>query len=283
MFKKLITSMLNAKNTKAIEAQVKDKLLNRVPFLKGADDSLISDLAAAVDSLNFQEGDTIFNEGEQGDSLFLIVDGSVRVTSKGRLIAELGVGGCFGEGAVIQGEVRGATVLALEPVTLLQLHRESFAGLTEKYRKVRFRLRELHERRRAEDIEQSIERNLLDNAPFLAGAGRDLINELAHYLQRKSYASGEVLMQEGDEGSTLFLIEDGIVSISKSGATVAELGPGACVGEGVLFSRRARSATVTALTETSCFELGRSPFNRIISRYPVFGKRLRAIHAERVE
>ncbi|MGJ8653090.1 MAG: cyclic nucleotide-binding domain-containing protein [Opitutaceae bacterium] len=283
MFKKFVSSVLKAKSAKEIEVQVKDKLLSNVPFLEGADESLISDLAAAVTSFRYKQGETIFNEGDQGDRLFLIVDGSVRVSSKGERIAELGVGGCFGEGALIQKDVRGATVVAIEAVTLLGLHRDSFVGLTEKYNKVRFRLRQLHERRRAEDIEKSIERNMLDSAPFLSGAGNDLINELAPYLERKNYAAGDVLIQEGDEGSSLFLIEDGIVGVSKAGTQVAELGPGACVGEGSLFSREARSATVTALKETSAFELGKGAFDRIIGRYPVFGKHLLAIHTERIK
>ncbi|NQY32532.1 MAG: cyclic nucleotide-binding domain-containing protein [Coraliomargarita sp.] len=281
MLKKFVSSVIQSKKTKGIEDQLKTKLLSKVPFLQGADDELIQDLASALVTSSVAQDETIFNEGDQGDSLFLIVDGSVSVVSKGEEIAKLGVGGCFGEGALIRQEARGATVIAIEAVTLLELKRESFDELTEKYRKVRLRLRQLHERRKAEDIGKSIERNLLSNAPFLSGAGADLINELAVYLERKKYAEGETIIKEGEEGKSMFLVENGTVGVSKSGSQVAELGPGACIGEGALFSRKPRSASVTALSETSCLFLSKGAFDRIIGRYPVFGKKLRAIHTDR--
>ncbi|MGJ8650303.1 MAG: cyclic nucleotide-binding domain-containing protein [Opitutaceae bacterium] len=281
MLKKFVSSVLQAKQTKKVKEQLETVLLSRVPFLKDVDPALIADMVTAIEPVKYSEGDTIFSEGEQGDSFYLIADGSVRVSSEGVFIAELGIGGCFGEGALIENEVRGATVVAAGDVTLFQLKRESFTELTEKYLKVRYRLRELHRQRKTERIENSIEHGLLKNAPFLAGAGGDLVSELAQHLETNNYAKGDVLIQEGDDDASFFLVEVGFVEVSKGGSRITELGPGACFGEGALFSRNPRSATVTALTDTSCFVLGKSGFDRIISRYPVFGKRIEEIHAER--
>ncbi|MEO0510351.1 MAG: cyclic nucleotide-binding domain-containing protein [Verrucomicrobiota bacterium] len=281
MFKKLIGSARDSKRRKAIEEQVETVLLSRVPFLEGADYKLISDLAEAIESVDYGKHEVIFKEGDIGDSFFLVVKGSVRVSSKGEDIADLGVGGCFGEGALLTDEVRGATITATEEATLFQLKRDSFSGLTEKYLKVRFRLKELHSQRRAEGIKNSIERNLLENAPFLAGASSDFINDLAQILIRKTYAKDEVLICEGAEGTTFFLIEEGVVGINKSGNQIAELGPGACFGEGSLLTKKPCSATVTALTETSCFIMESGPFSGILARYPVFGKKLLRVHAGR--
>lgn len=281
MLKKLVSFVLKAKQTKAIEEELNTKLLAKVPFLEGADYGLIQDLAAALDSQRFAEGAMVFAEGDEANSLFLIVEGTVQISSNGEVITELELGGCFGEGALIEKKVRGASALATSPTRLLELKREAFVELTEKYGKVRLRLKQHHERRRAQDIGKSIERNLLNDAPFLSGAGGALINELAQYLERKTYVKGDTLMEEGAEGASMFLIEKGTVYVLKGDKQVAELEPGACVGEGALFSRRPRSATVTAASEVSCFELGKGAFDRIIARYPVFAKRLRAIHEER--
>jgi CRP-like cAMP-binding protein len=285
MLKKPLSSILGSRRTKEIEEQLKAVLMSKVPFLQGADDALISDLAAAIEPVKYSKGETIFREGDPGDSFFLIVDGAVRVSNKGEFIAELGVGGCFGEGALLKDEVRSATVVASEEtkVTLYKLKKELFTELTEKYMKVRYRLRQLDESRRAEDIENSIERNLLQNAPFLMGAGGDLINELAQVLERKKYAKGEVLIREGDAGNCFYLIEEGIVGISKGSSQIAELGPGACIGEGAFCSLEPCSATVTALAETACFVLEKRQFHGILRRYPVIGHRLQAIHAERMK
>lgn len=281
MFKKFVSSVLGSRQTKGIEEQLETVLLERAPFLKGADKTLIAELAAALESIDYQKGVTIFNEGDPGDCLFLIVNGAVRVSSKGELIAELGVGGCFGEGALLKDGIRGATVVASEDLTLFRLKSESFKELSEKYIKVRYRLRSLDEERRAENIENLIERNLLSHAPFLNGAGGDLISELSQHLEHRICEKGEVLIQEGDEGTSFFLIEEGILGVSKAGSQITELGPGACLGEGALFSRMKCSATVTALAQTSCFVLGVPAFNSIIKRYPVFGRRLQKISEER--
>lgn len=281
MFKKFIKSVLKPGQPKRVRAQLETDLLNKVPFLEDADSSLIEDLAAAIDIVVFKKGEMIFKEGEPGNSFFLVADGSVEVSCKDEFIATLGVGGCFGEAALLSDDVRGATVTAAEGVTLYQIKRVSFTKLEEKYLKLRYRLKELQNQRRAEGIEKSIKSNLLENAPFLASADSALIQEIAGYLEPKKYAEGEVLIREGEEGTTFFLIEEGFVDVSKEGSQVADLGPGACIGEGSLITNRACSATVTARTETSCFVLGKPAFRRLISRYPVFGKRMNKIYAER--
>ncbi|WPJ94811.1 cyclic nucleotide-binding domain-containing protein [Coraliomargarita algicola] len=282
MLKKILSAAFESRRKKSIEEQLESMRVLKVPFLEGADDQLISELATALEPVKFPAGKTIFREGEPGDSLFLIVDGTVRVSSEEEeIIAELGVGGCFGEGALLEGQVRAATVVAVEELALLQLKRESYEELATKFRKLRYRLSNLHKTRKAEEIENSIECNLLKNAPFLAGAGGGLINELAHMLERKHFAKGNSLIREGADGKYFFLIEEGMVSVSQGTTQLAELGPGTCIGEGALFSGRACSATVKALTDTSSFVLKKEAFRRIIARYPVFGKRLHEIHEKR--
>lgn len=282
MFKKLVSSVIGSSRPQDVEGQLEKVLLARVPFLKGADRALLSELAAAIEQVKFSEGDTVFREGEPGDSLFLIVEGSVLVTSKEEVIAELGTGGCFGEGALLKEDgIRGATVVAQADLLLYQLKRDSCQDLLDKYLKVRYLLREMHEARRAENIEHSIERHLLESAPFLKDAGSDLINELAELLDSKRYAKGDVLIREGEEGTKFFLVEDGIVGVSKANQKIAELGPGACIGEGALFTRRPCTATVTALVDTTCFSLTKPSFNRIVRRYPVFARRLKEIGSTR--
>ena len=123
MLKKIVSSVLELKRSKEVEEKLESVLLSRVPFLKDADPALIADMVAAIDSVKYREGDTIFIEGDPGDSFFLIVEGSVDVSAQGEFIAALGVGGCFGEGALIESEVRAATVVASEDVALFQLNR----------------------------------------------------------------------------------------------------------------------------------------------------------------
>jgi cyclic nucleotide-binding protein len=69
-------------------------------------------------------------------------------------------------------------------------------------------------------------------------------------LERRSLKEGETLVQQGDEGQELFLLLDGVVVIKVDGEEVAELGPGALLGEMALLEGGKRTATVEARTPT---------------------------------
>ena len=59
---------------------------------------------------------------------------------------------------------------------------------------------------------------------------------------------GSVLTRQGDPGEELFLVLDGVLSVEVDGERVAEVGPGAVVGERALLEGGTRTSTLTALT-----------------------------------
>jgi hypothetical protein len=59
---------------------------------------------------------------------------------------------------------------------------------------------------------------------------------------------GEELVREGEEGGELFLLFDGVLEVERDGAVIAQLGPGAIVGEAALLSGGRRTATLRAVT-----------------------------------
>jgi CRP-like cAMP-binding protein len=82
----------------------------------------------------FGAGETIFTEGETGDSMYVIRRGSVEVigrteNGKTRRIAVLNRPGIIGEAAMMTGEARNATCKAHTDTEVLELNRESFAEL----------------------------------------------------------------------------------------------------------------------------------------------------------
>src|SRR3954451_8818207 len=66
--------------------------------------------------------------------------------------------------------------------------------------------------------------------------------------KRQSLSQGETLVRQGEEGRDVFLVLDGVFSVEIDGEQVAELGPGAIVGERAAFEGGARTATLTATT-----------------------------------
>src|SRR3954465_14417432 len=67
-------------------------------------------------------------------------------------------------------------------------------------------------------------------------------------LERRELDAGEALVQQGEEGNELFLILDGLIDVEVDGDEVAEIGPGALLGERALLEGGQRTATVWATT-----------------------------------
>jgi hypothetical protein len=67
-------------------------------------------------------------------------------------------------------------------------------------------------------------------------------------LERRTVEQGAALVEQGDEGRELFLILDGTVDVEVDGDVVAEIGPGALLGERALLEGGKRTATLAATT-----------------------------------
>ena len=61
-------------------------------------------------------------------------------------------------------------------------------------------------------------------------------------------AQGKTLVQEGDEGTDVFLVLDGVVAVEVTGEPLGQLGPGAVLGERALIEGGRRTATLRAVT-----------------------------------
>jgi hypothetical protein len=76
---------------------------------------------------------------------------------------------------------------------------------------------------------------------------RDMIRRGVE-LGRRVVEPGATLVEQGDEGSDLFLLLDGVLTVEVDGEEVAEIGPGAILGEGAVLSGGTRQATLRAQT-----------------------------------
>jgi hypothetical protein len=69
-------------------------------------------------------------------------------------------------------------------------------------------------------------------------------------LERRKLEEGEVLVQQGDEGSDVYLLLDGVLKVEVDGEQVAEMGPGTMLGERASLEEGTRTATLRALTKS---------------------------------
>lgn len=130
------------------------ELLRKVPFFKGIPPHEFADIAHRMRARTFTEGSVIIRQDAEGDSLFLIARGVVRVSREenggARDLATLMAGDFFGEMALIHREPRTATVRAITPSSLYELRREDLDAVIEKYPAMQQALQEADQKRKAE-------------------------------------------------------------------------------------------------------------------------------------
>jgi PPM family protein phosphatase len=86
-------------------------------------------IANLTEVRHFVADEPIFQEGTQGDELFVVLTGRVRVRKGGTPIVELGPGEHFGEMALIDRGPRSASVSAIEETRVLAMKRRDFLGI----------------------------------------------------------------------------------------------------------------------------------------------------------
>jgi CRP/FNR family transcriptional regulator, cyclic AMP receptor protein len=86
--------------------------LRRVPLFAGLDDGEVQQVALLFKERHFAAGETVVKEGADGAAFFLISSGEATVSVAGSERARLGPGDHFGEIALIDEQVRSATIVA---------------------------------------------------------------------------------------------------------------------------------------------------------------------------
>ena len=87
------------------------------------------------------------------------------------------------------------------------------------------------------EVETALEREL--SQTIMRGGAKPKIRKLKQ---------GEALVEQGDAGDELFLLLDGVLSVEVDGKGLAEVGPGAILGERAVLEGGKRTATLRALT-----------------------------------
>ena len=102
-------------------------------------DFSVDELVAVIQGLKlltYQTKQIILREGDRGESLYMLTSGTVKAFRKNAngkqvLLAELTEGAFFGEGSILTGKPRTATVVAWEECELLELDRPTLDSITQ--------------------------------------------------------------------------------------------------------------------------------------------------------
>lgn len=126
---------------------------------------------------------------------------------------------------------------------------------------------------------------LRDNTLF-SQLSTEQLEQVALLSRCLSYAAGEIVVNEGEEGFALFQVVCGRVQVLKLMAEgfqkkVAELGVGATFGEMSVFTDQPRSATVQTLQECVLLEVEREDLRQLLEQNPQLVEQLAALVNDR--
>jgi len=105
--------------------------LRRVSIFQELRDEFLVKLASIMDEISFPANYTIFEEGEEGRSLYIVVYGRVKVHLGAQELAQLDKGTFFGEMSLFDAEPRSASVTTLEPCDCLTLNQRQLIDAIE--------------------------------------------------------------------------------------------------------------------------------------------------------
>lgn len=100
--------------------------LKQVTLFEHIPGEALARIARITHEEEFAPGEVLMAEKDIGDSLYLILEGQVRVHAGATHLANLGQNECVGEMAILDAEQRSATVTAMDDVLTLKIEREDF-------------------------------------------------------------------------------------------------------------------------------------------------------------
>jgi CRP-like cAMP-binding protein len=80
---------------------------------------------------SYDAGQVIFQAGEPGDCMFVVLDGQVELSVRGKVLERLGPGGVMGEMALIDSAPRSASAITLADTRVVPIRRDRFDALVQ--------------------------------------------------------------------------------------------------------------------------------------------------------
>ena len=109
-----------------LSKNAKVDLLKRTPLFSECSKAELGALALTADELDLRDGTVLTEEGRAGREFFVLIEGTVSVTQKGKSIGDLEPGDWLGEVALLTDTPRTATVTATSPLRVLVLTDRAF-------------------------------------------------------------------------------------------------------------------------------------------------------------
>ncbi|KAL7987136.1 hypothetical protein Chor_006055 [Crotalus horridus] len=246
--------------------------VKRNEFLRCLGDGQSQTLVESFTSEQRQPGDTVVAEGDEGHAMYIVAEGELGVTQKGRHLRRLLPGDVFGELAVLYNCQRTATVTGRDAFrghvnSLLTSVADDNTTLTvvqlwaidrQIYRSI---ITENAKRKRALALAG------LRGVKPLQGLSDAALSQLLDSAEERTFMPSEFIIQEGDEGRAFFFILIGEVEVTRNVDGQEEhirvLKAGDHFGELSLIRNIRRTASCRAQGEVTCIAVAKEDFQEL--------------------
>ncbi|XP_055332267.1 cGMP-dependent protein kinase 1-like isoform X2 [Paramacrobiotus metropolitanus] len=111
----------------------------------------------------------------------------------------------------------------------------------------------------------TIKQAILEN-DFMKNYDHQEISEIVDCMYYVEYAADEIIIQEGEDGKLMYVLEDGEVEVTKDGKKLCNMGPGKVFGELAILYNCKRTATIRAVVPCKVWAIDRQSFQMIMMR-----------------
>lgn len=237
-----------------LQRQTLKEAVKEILLFRSLEIEQLNEILDAMYEYKVNSGDYIIRQGDDGDNFYVVERGLYNIYVNGQqLVGKCEDSGSFGELALMYNMPRAATIQASSDGVLWALDRQTFRRIV---------LRNAFQKRKMYEA-------LIENVPLLSELSDYERMNVADALIPKNYASGDVIVKQGDPADGMFFVEGGIVEVFVDGASgtrkkVSNIEKGGYFGELALVTHKPRAASVIAQSDIRLAFLDVNAFERLL-------------------
>nr|XP_015194556.1 PREDICTED: cGMP-dependent protein kinase 1-like isoform X3 [Lepisosteus oculatus] len=228
------------------------KAIHQNDFLHRLNDDQIVMMLDCLLPAERSRGEVVIVEGCEGNTMYIVAAGELEVTQAGRHLRTLTSGDVFGELAILYNCKRTATVRAITDIRLWCIDRQTYRMIMTNKSK-----------RKREQI-----MGFLKIARTLKDLSDAQLSKIIDSMEECKFQNNEVIVREGTEGNTFYIILKGEVQVTKmvngQQKEIRIMGKGEHFGELALIREICRTATCTAVGPVTCISIDKEVFEETI-------------------
>ncbi len=254
------------------------------PLFSSLSPDEFQDVVAHLQLRQFDRDEPILNEGDKGDSFYVICEGRANVVKLDQNglevhLATLNAGDFFGEFAFITGGLRTASVVSATESTLFEFTQDGLMALIDTRPEISHTLEEFYKRR--------LVGTLLKISPVFQPMSDLEREQILNFFTYTAYPAGTTLIKQGNTSEKFFIIVTGQIEVKTAGpdrseVLVATLSQGDFIGEISIMTDRAATANCVTKTDVRVYEMESKIFRELIGQFPDVDKVIRQIARDRI-